>query len=177
MVLSWVKFLPLAQLDLEHIPSKNGVGGSNPSRQALEVLGSLSSYKRSKEKRSSQLGMSVSTARAKLVMDLLYYMVMTHSSGTCARCGELLTRDSFTIDHMDPWLDSDDPFHKYFDVSNIQYSHLSCNSRASRRPHKKYFTEEEIKSASLEKGKRYRRNLPEKVRRERRRNRYLTHGY
>mgnify|MGYP002346281941 CR=1 FL=1 len=121
--------------------------------------------------------MSVSTARAKLVMDLLFHMVMTHTSGTCARCGELLTRSSFTIDHMDPWLDSEDPFSKYFDVSNVRYSHLSCNSKASRRPHKKYFSEEDVKNALLEKGRRYRRSLPDEVKRERRRKNYLVNGH
>lgn len=54
-----------------------------------------------------------------------------------------MARDNFSIEHKIPWLDSDDPVDLFFNLENIDFSHLLCNSAAKRIPHKKYFTEEE----------------------------------
>lgn len=48
-----------------------------------------------------------------------------------------MTRQTFSIEHKEPWLDSADPLGMYFDMANISFSHISCNtSEARRKPRK-----------------------------------------
>lgn len=93
------------------------------------------------DKKATQLGLNPSTASGRLVKDLLFSFV---KDTPCYRCGGQLTRESFSIDHKIPWLDSEDPSELFFDLNNISYSHHSCNVAAGRRPHKKYATKEEF---------------------------------
>lgn len=44
-----------------------------------------------------------------------------------------MDRDTFSIEHKEAWLDSEDPVGMYFDLDNISFSHHSCNVRAARR--------------------------------------------
>ncbi len=96
-------------------------------------------------KKSNQLGVNVSTAQGRLVKDLLFKMV-SNSGVKCFRCGKDLDRESFSIDHKIPWLNSENPTELFFDLNNISYSHKECNSRDARRPHKKYKTREECRA-------------------------------
>ena len=101
----------------------------------------------SKSKKTLQLGMNPSTASGRLVKDLLFNFIEL-SGNICYRCGKPMTRDTFSIEHKKAWLDSDDPVKLYFDIENITYSHISCNSSAARRfIHK---TEDDRKKARLE---------------------------
>ena len=75
--------------------------------------------------------MNPSTAQARLLRDLLFNFAI-NSGHKCFRCGERLDRKTFSIEHIEDWLDSDDPIGKFFDVDNIAYSHLRCNVGASR---------------------------------------------
>lgn len=84
------------------------------------------------DKKHSQLGMNPSTASNRLVKDLLYKLVVETGRDTCFRCGEKVDRETLSIEHKKAWLDSSDPVGLYFDTSNIAYSHLACNSAASR---------------------------------------------
>ena len=77
-------------------------------------------------KKQSQLGMNPSTASHRLGKDLLFKFVQIHHPN-CYRCGEPMTRETFSIEHKTPWLDSDDPVGLYFDLDNIDFSHLQCN--------------------------------------------------
>lgn len=81
-------------------------------------------------KKQNQLGMNPSTASNRLVKDLLFkYVIVSHPN--CYRCGEPLTRDTFSIEHKTPWLDSENPLELFFDLDNIAFSHQACNSAAS----------------------------------------------
>lgn len=82
------------------------------------------------DKKKIQLGMNPSTASHRLVKDLLWSFV---SKQNCYRCDQEMSRDSFSIEHIEPWLDSDDPVGLYFNIDNISFSHLSCNSSAARK--------------------------------------------
>ena len=62
-----------------------------------------------------------------------------------------MDRETFSIEHKTPWLDSGDPIGLYFDLDNISFSHLSCNCRASRRG--KYETDEQRLKARRESNK------------------------
>lgn len=86
-------------------------------------------------KKHTQLGMNASTASNRLVKDLLFHYAVAHGH-KCFRCGIELTRDAFSIEHIEPWLDSDDPVGLFFDIENIAFSHTSCNSAAARKPSK-----------------------------------------
>jgi len=105
----------------------------------------------SKQKKTKQLGMNPSTASGRLVKDLLFNFIELNGH-KCYRCKKPMTRETFSIEHKESWLDSDDPAGLYFDISNIAYSHISCNSRASRRF--TYATEDERKQAVLESNRR-----------------------
>lgn len=47
-----------------------------------------------------------------------------------------MTRDTFSLEHIEPWLDSEDPVGLFFNQDNISFSHLSCNISDARKPHK-----------------------------------------
>lgn len=79
------------------------------------------------DKKQKQLGMNPSTASGRLVKDLLWNFVETTGQSACCKCGEPMSRETFSIEHVAPWLDSDDPVGLYFDIENIRYSHLRCN--------------------------------------------------
>lgn len=87
------------------------------------------------DKKQQQLGMNPSTAQHRLRMDLLFAFVKA-AGHRCFRCGGELTRDSFSIEHKVPWLDTDDPKFNFFDPENIAYSHPACNFGAARRINK-----------------------------------------
>lgn len=128
------------------------------------------------KKKSDQLGMSFSTARSRLMTNLLFDLVVSNKTKVCFRCGKPLTRESFTIDHIIPWMDSDSPTELYFDLGNIDYSHLECNSAASRTPLKKYFSEEDKKIAERLRGKTRRQRVSPEERKRKRREKYLRTG-
>ena len=87
-------------------------------------------------KKRNQLGMNPSTASQRLARDLLYrYAVELHDL-PCHHCNQRMTRETFSIEHIVPWLDSDDPVGLYFDLDNISFSHDSCNKAAARRPNR-----------------------------------------
>ncbi len=91
---------------------------------------------KSNAKKALQLGMNPSTANSRLNRDILFMLVIA-SGHKCYRCGGELTRETFTIEHKEHWLDSEDPKAKFFDLANIAFSHHSCNSGASRQPSKR----------------------------------------
>lgn len=83
-------------------------------------------------KKQNQLGMNPSTASARLVKDILYKLVVDTGQNNCHHCGSDMSRDTFSIEHKTPWLDSEDPLGLYFDLENISFSHLKCNVGARR---------------------------------------------
>lgn len=83
-------------------------------------------------KKQQQLGMNPSTASHRLVKDTLWRLVVQTDQNVCYRCGDFMTRETFSIEHKEAWLDSSDPIGLYFDQENISFSHLSCNIKDSR---------------------------------------------
>ena len=90
------------------------------------------------DKKKMQLGMNPSTASHRLVKDVLWKLIQQPNQDHCCKCGELMSREAFSIEHVIPWLDSENPVDLYFNLDNIAFSHLSCNVSDSRKPHKKY---------------------------------------
>lgn len=92
----------------------------------------------SSAKKQSQLGMTIGKARALLVKMLLFEMAQKLGRDICFRCSQRIEGiGQFSIEHKIAWLDSEDPAALYFDLSNVAFSHLSCNSAVSKNPRKK----------------------------------------
>ncbi len=82
-------------------------------------------------KKQLQLGMNPSTASHRLVKDLLWDRIA--SEEYCYYCDKRMSRDTFSIEHKIPWLDSENPVELFFDLNNIAFSHRSCNVGARRQ--------------------------------------------
>lgn len=85
------------------------------------------------DKKKEQLGMNPSTASGRLVKDILWNLIVKTKQDFCCKCNKLMTRETFSIEHVKPWLDSDNPVELYFDLNNISFSHLSCNIADARK--------------------------------------------
>ena len=123
-------------------------------------------------KKQSQLGMNPGTATGRLIKDLLFNLV---KDTPCYHCGKPLTRDTFSIEHKVPWLDSDNPLKLFFDLDNISYSHHSCNSREGGKKGK-YSSNEEKLAAKAAKNLEWRSSQSKEQRAARRREQYLRTG-
>ena len=78
------------------------------------------------------LGMNPSTASARLRKMVLWKFIVESGNDTCFRCGEKIASiDEMSIEHKQPWMSASDPVAAFFDVENIAFSHMACNSRAA----------------------------------------------
>jgi hypothetical protein len=62
----------------------------------------------------------------------IYNMLSALNYTKCYRCGEELTITDLSIDHIIDWMNAPNPKEMYFDLSNIEFSHLNCNMRAAK---------------------------------------------
>ena len=86
------------------------------------------------EKKKAVLGISLGTAANRLRKALLFSMAHRLKEDFCFRCGcQIETVDEFSVEHKESWQLSDNPVEAYFDLKNISFSHLGCNSRAAFR--------------------------------------------
>jgi len=127
------------------------------------------------DRRHAQLGLDPGTASYRLNKMLLFDYAIKAGHNVCYRCGEKIVElRQFSIEHKIPWLDSINPAVLFFDLNNIAYSHLSCNSKAARKTNRKYATADEFKTYE-------RIRVRDKARRsytpERRRSKYLKTGW
>ncbi len=81
------------------------------------------------EKKSRQLGMSFNKAQRILKKTILFDLVKKLKLDTCYRCNRRIEDiKNLSIEHKKPWLNSENPIELFFDLNNIAFSHLSCNS-------------------------------------------------
>lgn len=90
------------------------------------------SRRRALEKTKAQLGENPRTASHKLQRSIIFSLLRETGRDTCFRCKADLTEDSFSIDHAENWLDSEDPRGLFFDVKNIDFSCKLCNTANNR---------------------------------------------
>jgi hypothetical protein len=84
------------------------------------------------DKKSSQLGMHYSTAAARLDRMVLFMLIQRCSLDSCFQCGKKIERwQDLSTEHKQPWQDTDPAL--FWDLSNIAFSHKSCNFAAARR--------------------------------------------
>lgn len=101
--------------------------------------------KKSTHEKERQLGLHPATAANRLKVDLLHSFAV-QLGHKCYRCGGVLDRETFSVEHKVPWLHTDNPTEMFFDLGNIAFSHLSCNV-GNKRINKKYETYEEMRAA------------------------------
>lgn len=90
---------------------------------------------KSNAKKSEQLGMPFGTASNRLRKSIMFQLVQEANKDICFQCKEKITDiDNFSIEHITPWLDSDDPTNNFFNLKNIAFSHTKCNVAAARKP-------------------------------------------
>lgn len=126
-----------------------------------------------KDKKSQQLEMNISTAQGRLVKDILWMLLQETNRTKCFICNEEMTRETFSIEHKIPWLDSNNPKELFWNLNNISFSHLSCNI-SSGRGNKKYYTKEERKERDKEL---WRESKKRTYSKEKRKQKYLEKGY
>ena len=89
-----------------------------------------------RQRQYKQLGMPYGTACGRLRKIIMFHLIQKLKLDTCVRCKKLITNiNDLSIEHIKPWLDID--INLFWDLNNIGFSHLSCNSKASRNPQKK----------------------------------------
>ncbi|KKL97767.1 hypothetical protein LCGC14_1831170, partial [marine sediment metagenome] len=79
------------------------------------------------KKKAEQLGMSHGKASNRLRRKLLFDALKRLGEISCFVCGEEMTAEDFSVEHKEPWLDSEDPQKLFWDLDNISYSHKRCN--------------------------------------------------
>jgi hypothetical protein len=88
------------------------------------------------DKKSELLGLNYSSASSSLRKQIIFHLAGALGLLACHQCGEEIELERFSIEHKDPWMQADDPKASFFDMNNIAFSHLSCNSRASYYPNR-----------------------------------------
>lgn len=98
------------------------------------------------DKKSEQLGMPFGTASNRLRKELLFSLLQKYDICNCYRCGSLInSSNELSIDHKIPWLDNSPEL--FWDLNNIAYSHLKCNSKLARKYNKIYSSKKDRKRA------------------------------
>lgn len=80
--------------------------------------------------------MNPSTATGRLVKDILWSLIVKTNQHYCCKCNGEMNRSTFSIEHLTPWLDSNNPVELFFDLENISFSHLDCNISDARKVNK-----------------------------------------
>ena len=131
-------------------PSEGAYGGSNPSLGALDKGRRSDMSKHNNKQKDRLLGMPHGTANNRLKKSIIYDLARQLGKLECFRCKEIIYKiDELSIEHIHAWQSSPDPKAAFFDLSNVAFSHLSCNCAAAARPSRKYYTEQERKDADL----------------------------
>jgi hypothetical protein len=83
--------------------------------------------------------MPAGTAFGRLRKALIFEFARRLDLLTCHRCDQPIeTVGELSVEHKDAWERADDPVKAFFDLANISFSHLACNSGAASRPNKRF---------------------------------------
>lgn len=88
--------------------------------------------------------MDPGTAQSQLKNILFFDLIQMVNKDICFHCQKKIeTEDDLSIEHKEPWLDSENPKELFWDKKNVTFSHRSCNFSKARRTNQKYQTAEE----------------------------------
>lgn len=76
---------------------------------------------------------TIGSARNRLMRSIMFALLKEANHHFCYRCGEEMTLQDYTIEHIEPWAYKDNSWDLFFDLSNIAFSHSKCNSSHVRR--------------------------------------------
>jgi len=86
------------------------------------------------ERKTQLLGESFSKAAHKLRKNLLFQLAKQLNLLTCHQCGQPIeTVDEMSIEHIEAWMSAPNPRESFYDLNNVAFSHLRCNSGAANR--------------------------------------------
>ena len=86
------------------------------------------------------LGMKYGTACHRLRSNILFSLIKKLNLDSCYHCKKTIkTVKELSIEHIDPWLNSDNPQETFWDLDNVAFSHLRCNCSNSHNPNKTGF--------------------------------------
>ncbi len=86
----------------------------------------------SNKRKQELLRMHHATASGRLRKLIMYDLVVALGRHICYRCKQpILSAETLSIEHKVAWQTSPTPIDTFFDLSNIAFSHHSCNSGAT----------------------------------------------
>lgn len=132
---------------------------------------------KSTDKKAGLLGMPIGTASNRLRKAILFSLIVRLNENFCYQCeGEILSKDDMSIEHKEPWMQAKNPVDSFFDLKNISFSHLSCNSAAGTKPHQIYTTRREYKDSKNRLNRKWKKSMGKENRQKLRRDQYLRTG-
>ncbi len=101
--------------------------------------------------KSELLGMPFGTARYRLHKTLLFELTKRLNLDVCYRCKQKIVEESlFSVDHKNPWMQAAKPQKAFFNLDNIAFSHISCNTSAANNERRIYDNATERKRAETQ---------------------------
>jgi hypothetical protein len=92
----------------------------------------------SNKKKSETLGMPHGTACHRLRKNILFHLLCRLEENICYRCGKTIESvDDLSVEHIKPWEGISAEL--FWDISNIDFSHLRCNVPHRRPGHAENF--------------------------------------
>ncbi len=83
-------------------------------------------YEKEKKK---QLGMSSGNAKHILSRKIIFSLLKEQTKNICYRCNkEIKSYKTLSIDHKKDWLHSKNAKKLFFDIKNVKFSHIKCNT-------------------------------------------------
>lgn len=82
--------------------------------------------------KNQQLGIDYGTASSRLKKMILWSFIEKLKLTNCYRCNLSMSLETYSVDHKNPWLHVDNNL--FWDLNNISFSHLSCNTKNRRIP-------------------------------------------
>jgi hypothetical protein len=88
----------------------------------------------SNKKKNELLGESYGTANGKLKKAILFQLLIETNKDGCFQCGNKIENiEELSVEHKIPWMSAENPIESFYDLNNISFSHLKCNSGAAIR--------------------------------------------
>lgn len=85
----------------------------------------------SNKNKNDFLGMPYGTAMGRLRKKVMLHLLQQLGKDKCFRCGKKIeSAKDLSIDHIESWLNKDVDL--FWDLNNISFSHLRCNSAAHK---------------------------------------------
>ncbi len=112
----------------EHLQTHQMNEGKSLYQKYRRGTKALRDYEESKNK---FLGLNHGTARNQLKNLFLFKLIVETGRNQCHRCGNPMTAEDFSIEHIKDWLWVDPTL--FWDLNNISFSHRKCNYASSRK--------------------------------------------